>query len=275
MDLNRVISGIVTNISLLASDKGIAITMAPSESLSLFIDPQRFEQIVENLLTNAVKYSPPGSQITIAITTVQENGSPWAKIAITDQGPGIAKEHISTLFDKFTQVEDTGPEGFGLGLSIASKFAKLHRGHLEVESAPGFGSTFSILMPFPQTPTTTLPIKSIKKVLIVDDDADIRDFLNDILTENGWAVAQASDGDLGMVMFEQFIPDLVISDLRMPNTDGFEFVQMIKQKRPDIHVILTTGYYQDLNFEEARKHFKALAIVHKPFDEKDIINLLD
>jgi signal transduction histidine kinase len=139
--------GAIDSLALVAAARGVAIDLeAPDRVVSTFGDRRRLEQVLVNLLSNAVRFSPEGGRVTVSIAT----DAAWLRIAVTDRGPGIAAADQHRLFERFFvgRSDRSGPrDGVGLGLPIALEIARAHGGHVEVESALGAGSTFVLVLP--------------------------------------------------------------------------------------------------------------------------------
>jgi signal transduction histidine kinase/DNA-binding response OmpR family regulator len=211
-------------------------------------DGDRLIQVVINLISNAVKFTDQGSIICRARQTGQE-----ITISIIDSGMGIAKEDQPKVFEKFKQVGDTltdKPKGTGLGLPICKEIVEHHGGRIWVESEIGKGSNFSFTLPILvesetgvktidvetllqklQLPTT-MPANSTdrsqKTILVVDDEAPIRELLRQCLSAEGYRVKEAKDGLEAIAQVKQELPDLVILDLMMPKMNGFDTAAVLK-----------------------------------------------
>ena len=143
-DLEPLIVSIMSQFSSMADSKEIHFELVSTKSVALYVDQEKMEKIISNLLSNAFKFTPAGGHIII---TIAQNDS-YAEIAISDTGLGIEPEHLSKIFDRFYQVDDsrTGT-GVGLGLSIAQWIVQGHNGRIEVQSTAGIGSIFRVFFP--------------------------------------------------------------------------------------------------------------------------------
>jgi PAS domain S-box-containing protein len=203
-------------------------------------DPARLQQVVWNLLSNAVKFTPPGGRIDLYLR--RRDGH--AEIVVADTGTGIRRDVLPHVFDRFHQADRSITRrfgGLGLGLSIVKHLVELHGGAVTAESpGEGKGSTFSIVLPAsvasappyehgtapePQHPVS---LESMR-MLVVEDEPDTRDFLKRLLETHGAIVATAASADEALTAFQQERPDILISDIGLPDTDGYELMQRMRQ----------------------------------------------
>ena len=208
----------------------------PEEPLRLIGDEVRLVQIVQNLLTNAVRYSAAGRPIAITIEPKGEQ----AVIRVRDQGIGIAADQLPRLFDPLYRggseaVRATG--GLGIGLPLAKLLAELHHGAVEAHSAGlGQGSEFSVLLPLPAEPVAVpdrgrpeqIEGAQGRRVLVVDDNRDAADMLAELLRLMGNEVGTAYDGVEGLAQAEALHPKVVILDLGMPRLDGYDTCRALR-----------------------------------------------
>ena len=211
-------------------------------------DPARVQQVVTNLLTNAIKYTPRAGKISVALERVNSH----IEITVSDTGRGIPPEVLPKLFQRFAQVQSEGHRdgGLGLGLAICRHLVELHGGSIHAKSpGVGMGSTFRVELPVPihsetyapsperahpavseepEVRTWDLPIMKELNVLVVEDDTDSRDLLVHLLAQSGARVISASSGVDGLNLFAAHRPMLVVSDIGMPEMDGFEFMRRVR-----------------------------------------------
>ena len=283
LNASEYLGNIVKDFKYLAEEKDIEIIVDTSKSIEVNIDPLKFGQILENLLANAIKFSPRSKKIYLTCSLEKNSGKWETKFSVRDEGPGIPKEKHQTLFKKFEQGDDARELGVGLGLFIVSQFAKLHSGRVEVCNNLDRGSTFSVFIPGTHTLQTTdkvrssvkAPVKKRVKVLAVEDDDEILEYLTSTLEELDLDIVTASAGDSAYRLFCENSIDLVVSDLRIPKLDGFELLQKIKNLKPDLPYILITGCYDHINDEKAKKIFHADKILHKPFLGEDLLDSIE
>lgn len=203
-------------------------------------DVERLQQIVWNLLSNALKFTPEGGKVEVQLTQVGTH----ARLQIIDTGQGISQEFLPYVFERFRQADPTTTRtqgGLGLGLAIVRNLVELHGGTIWVESAGvGQGSTFIIELPLLPTgnqqtnaefvPTLPNDAESLAglKVLIVDDEADTREFLATALEQFGANVTVAASAAEAFTLFQQNPPDVLLSDIGMPEEDGYALIQKIR-----------------------------------------------
>ena len=255
-----------------------------SECTELFIwfDQGKMQKILNNLYSNALKFTSEGGYISTIIRLMAENGREYVKVEISDTGCGIDEKEIDSIFERFYQssANNTGITGSGIGLHMVKEYVLLHKGSIKVDSQAGEGSIFSFLIPLdlkgkdsavtpvrPFEPEENTPEKRNKKtLLIVEDNTEFRDFLVEQLSDR-FNVLEAGDGEQGETTAIHKSPDLIISDLMMPNRDGLEMCERIKNNIQTSHipVILLTAYLSD---EAKIKTYKAGAdsYISKPFN---------
>ncbi|MFS4457453.1 two-component regulator propeller domain-containing protein [Maribacter sp. 2304DJ31-5] len=236
-----------------------------SEKIQVWFDKKQLEKTIFNITSNAFKFTPPGGQIKIAINIVKKK----VCIRITDTGEGIPKEKLSKIFNRFYQNAVTEKSGFGIGLSIAHEIIKLHSGSIKVKSVEGKGSEFIILLPMdkapypkevinhdkgraltgPETSNVTDDVvisennESAETILVVEDHEELRQYICEVLLDQSYELIEATNGMEGLNMAMKHIPDLIISDIMMPQMDGMAFCESIKTNIGTSHipVILLTA----------------------------------
>jgi CheY-like chemotaxis protein/anti-sigma regulatory factor (Ser/Thr protein kinase) len=210
-------------------------------------DADRLQQIVWNLLTNAVKFTPKGGRIQVKLQRVDSH----VDIIVSDSGVGISKEFLPHVFDRFRQGDASTTRihgGLGLGLSIVHQLVDLHGGSVAVHSeGEGKGATFTINLPSASvvsnqkeldsappanaeeiTTFDGLPSLQGLKVLVVDDEADTRELIAEVLKEVGSEVITARSVEEALIALEKHKPDILISDLGMPNEDGYSLISKVR-----------------------------------------------
>ena len=248
VDLLFVVNAAIDSIRPAADAKGIRLqtTLDPTAG-PISGDADRLQQIVWNLLTNAVKFTPRGGRIQVKAQRIDSH----VEIVVSDSGVGISKEFLPYVFDRFRQADATSTRihgGLGLGLSIVRQLVDLHGGSISVESeGEGKGATFTITLPFvgvvsnlkeaePSHPIHSddmisfegLPSLQGLKVLVVDDEADTRELIREVLKECGSEVITSRSVAEALEALEQHKPDILISDLGMPDEDGYSLISKIR-----------------------------------------------
>jgi len=248
VDLINIINAAIDSIRPAADAKGIRLqTMLDPAASSIWGDADRLQQIVWNLLTNAVKFTPQGGRIQVKLQCIDSQ----VEIVVTDSGVGISKEFLPYVFDRFRQADASTTRkhgGLGLGLSIVRQLVDLHGGSVSVHSeGEGKGATFSILLPVVSVIDNENEAESVHsthgdaiisfeglpsleglKVLVVDDEADTRELIGEVLRECGSEVIISRSAAEALVALEEQKPDILISDLAMPDEDGYTLISKIR-----------------------------------------------
>jgi signal transduction histidine kinase/DNA-binding response OmpR family regulator len=239
-DLGELLGQIAATMRPLAERKAITITAALPKSGSVLGDPARIRQIAFNLVSNAIKFTAHGGSVRI---TGEVDGDD-VRISVADDGAGIAPADLHRIFEAFEQVGDqSGTEGTGLGLALSRRLAEAHGGRIEVESALGKGSRFLVRLPrrptsgaslpsplpSPLTPALPAPRPAIPTVLVIEDDPAAADLLRVHLESVGFAVTTTADGSQGLAWARELRPDAIVLDILLPDIDGWEVLQRLKQ----------------------------------------------
>lgn len=219
-----------------AQAKAIAITLDLDPNLQILGDAARLQQIVWNLLSNAIKFTPDQGQVTVQLSPVNDQ----ACITVSDTGIGISPEFLPHLFESFRQEDITITRrhgGLGLGLAIVRQLVEAHSGTIVADSpGDGQGATFTVCLPkltSPSSPAATAISRSTidlagVRVLVVDDFADTLDFLTVLLTQYNAEVIQANSGTSALDTLKTVVPHILISDIGMPEMDGYSLIQQIR-----------------------------------------------
>jgi len=214
------------------------------------VDGVRLEQILTNLLTNALKYTPPGGEIRVRVGI----DGPHALLEVADTGVGIPADLLPYIFDLFIQGErrlDRAQGGLGIGLTLVQRLVELHAGSIEAFSAgPGQGSRFTVrLAAIPGPPadeTLAAPAskpKASRRVLVIEDNDDSREMLRQLLEHAGHEVHDAGDGPQGIDAALRLEPDVALIDVGLPEIDGYEVARRIRaESRRDMLLVALTGY---------------------------------
>ncbi|HSY39744.1 MAG TPA: ATP-binding protein, partial [Polyangia bacterium] len=233
----------------------------PPEGLAIDVDPDRMAQVVANLLTNAAKYSEPGSLIQVAASSDGERG----RLLVRDEGIGIAPEMLGRVFDVFFQQPqslDRSKGGLGLGLAIVRSLVQLHGGKVSVASAgPGQGSEFAVELPLAEgaeelaPPSLHLPAAIVgaasgagKRILVVDDNEDAAESIADLLRDLGYEIETAYDGPAALRIASVFRPEVCLVDIGLPAMDGYELAKRLRESQHlpgGARLIAVTGYGQE------------------------------
>ncbi|MFN4254125.1 MAG: ATP-binding protein [Saprospiraceae bacterium] len=272
-NLGEVVRRVFESFAPLAEKRGVALTLENWEktaALEFDLDPNKVELVLNNLISNALKFTPPGGQVKTEVEAAQttESTNPQINIKISDTGIGIPPEVLGRVFDRFYQVDGShtrAGEGTGIGLALSKELAELMGGSLTVESEPGKGSTFIFSLPMrigeaanrgteeqlaaeptpPQAPHFSENDAAGGEkplALVIEDNSELRLFIKKSIGEK-WQVAEAADGEEGVKKATELVPDLVISDVMMPRKDGFAVLDELKNAELTAHipVILLTA----------------------------------
>jgi PAS domain S-box-containing protein len=256
-----------------------------SDCIELMVDPLRMSQALSNLLTNAAKYTDPGGSIVLDVECTPEKVS----FSVTDTGIGVHPAVLPTLFEMFSQVDsaiDRSEGGLGIGLALVKGLVGLHGGSVEAASeGPGKGSVFVIHLPGELLTSgslvrmTSAPAQSARgphgKVLVVDDNRDAADSLAMVLASSGHTTHTAYGGEQALLLGDREHPDAVILDIGMPDMNGYEVAQRIRQTEWGCRALLlaVTGWGQK---EDVQRAVKAGFSSHmtKPADPERVERLV-
>lgn len=278
IDLTTIAKRALESVQTLMDEKGHVVTVTlPPNGLPVVGDAVRLEQVVSNLLTNAAKYTNPGGRI--ALELAQHDGT--AEIRIRDSGIGMTSDVLGRIFDLFAQAERglaRSEGGLGIGLTVVKRLVELHGGHINASSA-GLGGGAEFVATLPLAPAHEVPVvvavkepealPVTKRVLVVEDSADIAESLAMLLEGSGHTVSVAADGLSGVTQAESFEPDLMLVDIGLPGIDGYEVARRLRKnpRTSAITLVALTGYGQPKDREQAKNagfdaHFLKPVDVH-------------
>jgi len=244
-------------------------------------DPVRIEQIIANVLSNAIKYTSTGGMIRVMLTA--KDGE--TVLAVTDNGLGIAPDLLPQIFEPFVQGErtlDRSQGGLGVGLTLVRRLVELHGGSVKAYSAgPGCGSTFTIQLPTAAPPHAEPPsvgtsLKAApRRVLVIEDNRDARETFRMMLELAGHQVLEAEEGHKGLELLKTELPDIAVIDVGLPGMDGYEIASAFRREPASKQVMLValTGY----GTPEARERSRAAGFDHhliKPIDPEVLRGLM-
>lgn len=238
VDLATIVDAAADAARPAADAKNVALTAAIEPSLFMEADPQRLQQVVSNLLTNALKFTPEHGSIDVRLERVDDS----AQIVVRDSGIGIAPDLLPRIFDRFQQGDSSTTRahgGLGLGLAIVRHLVEQHGGQVAAASAgAGHGSTFTITLPLlkdvtltataPHAPVMDRSLLSGVRVLVVDDEADARITLGTILEQFGAQPTIVASAQAALDSIAQTLPDVLLSDVAMPNENGYALMRRIR-----------------------------------------------
>lgn len=254
LDLRHVLTPATEAVQHLLDERRQSLEVElPSVAITVHGDGVRLQQVAANLLSNASKYSPP--ETTIRIELQRRDGH--AEFRVIDQGNGIPPELVHRVFEPFEQLGKTRPtkdRGLGLGLSVAESLVQLHGGTITVQSdGIGRGSEFRVVLPlvdekliWADREQSDRPGKTLKNIVLIEDNDDARQILHELLTDDGYSVQSAGSGQEGLQLIQDSLPDAAIVDIGLPDVDGFEVARTIRENPAcdHIHLIALTGFGQ-------------------------------
>jgi two-component system CheB/CheR fusion protein len=290
------VAGALDSVRSLAEDRSITIQTEFTPALCRIVaDSGRCQQVFRNLLTNAVKFTPPGGTVTVRSTQPKDG---WLEIQVQDTGRGIRAEFLPSVFNRFSQ-EDSSPKrafgGLGLGLSIVRNLVDMHGGSVTAESpGEGKGAVFTVTLP---CTSTTLPpagttsgdrqstaLKNEEPVdlngfrmLIIDDDEGTRQALSELLGAAGAQVQSVGSTQQGLAALASDRPDVVLCDIAMPGSDGFNVIRTVRALEPGqggrVPIVALTAYADS---DSVRRCLDAGFDAHlaKPVDIADLARLI-
>lgn len=303
--LNLFVNTIASQFSSMADSKKIDFAISANQEITLYFDSDKLDKIITNLLSNAFKFTPTKGSITITLSQYASSErfkDGFAEIAVWDSGKGIAHEHLDKIFDRFYQADTSSTreyEGSGIGLALTKELVELHKGSISVTSIKGEGSCFSVKLPLgsahlkpheiidnaEQKPQLRivhdLPVElekvnvipdetELPKVLIIEDNADLRYYLRTNFASQ-YSILEAQDGEMGLEVAIEGVPDLIVSDLMMPKMDGLSLCSKLKanEKTSHIPVILLTAK-ADIDSKLQGLNTGADDYIAKPFDAREL-----
>ncbi|OLP18104.1 adenylate cyclase [Leptolyngbya sp. 'hensonii'] len=301
--------------------KGLALVADFQVCPTLYLDLEKFDKVIYNLLSNAMKFTPSGGSISVTLDQARD----YCLLQVKDTGIGIRTDQIPHLFERFRQAEGSASrsyEGSGLGLALVKELVELHGGQVTVESEYGAGTTFILWLrlgnahlpphqvievptevptevqpgraaveladletdlyepsPLPAEPVPVLPLveqppvsQERSKILMVDDNADVRSYVADVLRRAGYEVCMARNGAEGFNVARAETPHLIVTDLMMPLVSGLDMIQMIRAE-PSLTgvpiVLLTAKADADTRIEGVERG--ADAYLSKPFNDRELL----
>jgi signal transduction histidine kinase/DNA-binding response OmpR family regulator len=249
VELAESIQNVLSTVEPLARTKKIVLEADSVPGLHLVADPTKLKQMLLNLVSNAIKFTPKGGRVVIRDREVDS----WIEIAVTDTGIGIEAADLDRLFTEFYQL-DAGhgrqQEGTGLGLALTKRYAELHGGEVNVESKPGQGSTFILRLPVDGKKPIEVPVQEAPRigpsdgdrplVLVVEDNTDAAEILARHLEAGGFRMSIARTGIAALAMARELKPVAITLDILLPGIDGWEVLTRLKadEQTRDIPVVV-------------------------------------
>jgi signal transduction histidine kinase/DNA-binding response OmpR family regulator len=247
IDLNVLVSRVVEGNQTLAESHKLTVDLRSShQTPTILANEGQIIQVVNNLLSNAINYTPENGQIIISTYVDRTADRTWACVSVADTGYGISQEEQEHLFERFfrgSSVSQSRTPGTGLGLAIVKEIVDRHGGQVRVKSEEGQGSEFVIHLPayavqdaleteeigaYQAIDREGLPVLSRAVILVVEDAPGMREGICDILEMTGYSVSWASNGREALQLMETLSPDLIVSDIMMPEMDGYSFYEYVR-----------------------------------------------
>ena len=268
--LPRLVRGLAGSFASLADSRDVRLLVdADSQPDTALIDADKVDTILSNLISNALKFTPAGGEVRVSYT--YDRVEKQATIRVSDTGPGIAAAQQARIFERFYQSnQHSAQPGTGIGLALVQELVAVLNGQVTLRSVPGAGATFTVVLPIVETTepiamsgvpspfvteNTAVPFAEDRRatptdsseaelplLLLIDDNADVREYLRMLFAAN-YRVLEASTGRSGFAVAEKNLPDIVVSDLMMPDMDGLAFCQSLRHNPVTDHipVILLTA----------------------------------
>jgi signal transduction histidine kinase/DNA-binding response OmpR family regulator len=301
-DINLYLQYLTESFYSAAHQKGIRLVFhSEAREIWMDYDEEKIQQIVYNLLSNALKFTAEMGQIILHASEVSLEGQPFLRLKVKDTGRGIPAEDLHRVFERFYQSHpaEDGEGGTGIGLSLVKELTEFMGGRIEVASEPGFGAEFKIYLPITAHAPTAAPdapqaaarapflpsagaetfdqaheeaLKpELPVLLIIEDNPDIITYIKTILAGQ-YSVHAARNGLAGIEQAIELVPDLIISDVMMPGKNGYEVCETLKQDQRTSHIpiILLTAKATQQD-KVAGLRFGADAYLNKPFDQEELL----
>lgn len=301
--LNKLAESTYANFTKEAIDKHVSFVFEPAETdVMAWVDREKVDTIIYNLLSNAFKFTPSGKSIALRV----KEKSNFAVIEVADTGIGMPKDQRAVIFERFASNRETNAnankQGTGIGLNLVKELVDLHHGYIEVQSEPGKGTTFTIMfrqgrahfqqeadivfddhnspvaadnVAEQEEENTTQQDPNLKTILVVDDNDDMRVFLHSILSQE-YNVLSASDGEEAIKVGSTHSVDIVLTDLMMPNMDGLELTQRLKSAVTTSHIpVLLLTAKSAIESRLKALEYGADDYITKPFSPEYLLARID
>ena len=267
IDPNNIINTVIDSTQDFAATKSIQIETKIDPSIKyIFADPLRLQQILWNLITNSIKFSSQGGKIWVELEHVTSSSGKYIQFKVRDAGKGIKPEFLPIIFERFSQADNSSTRtygGLGLGLSIVENLVKMHKGTITAESlGEGKGATFTFLLPEknfakielvkPSVPTVTkLNLLRDLSILVVEDNEDAREVIKEMVQSFGAEVKTAESANQALSILGTFNPDLLISDISMPDEDGYTLIRKLRGQNSIIPALALTAHANQEDIDQA------------------------
>ena len=304
-DLVKFTKGLAGSFETLAREKNIELKVSPSNEILLaFFDQEKIEKILSNLISNALKFTPQNGKVIIQISGPVEGR---CSIEVMDNGIGIAQKEMNNIFKRFYRVNNNGGMGSGIGLAMVKELAEVHRGNIHVTKNDIGGTSFFLDIPvqkhayteeeitvekyepeaneypdYNEIEDTRLKYTEVREpesdkkiILIVEDNGDLRNYLCELFIKQ-FAVLEADNGKQGYEMAHKYIPDIIISDIMMPQLSGLQLTDKLKNNETTSHIpIILLTAKNDLGTRISSFEKGADEYISKPFDSVILLSRVD
>ena len=295
-DIVPFVRSLVDSFESLAQQRDLTCSFAADQALlHLDFDPAKLEKVVYNLLSNAFKFTPSGGQVAVRLAQTAEvsSGEEWVELTVRDTGQGIAPAQLPHVFDRFFQADSSSTreqEGSGIGLALTKELVELHGGTIVLHSAPTRGTTAVVRLPVrhlaapaagplltaepvasPHSVVSEAPATEPVQVLVIEDNAEVRAFVRATLAAR-YQVLEAADGNAGVALACEHVPDLVLTDVMMPRLDGHGVCRALRQDERTSHIpIILLTAQAGLESKLEGLHTGADAYLSKPFHPAELL----
>ncbi len=251
-DISVFFNELLKNYSVMANEKNLSLVIQTNYQNNLVsFDKDALEKITGNLLSNAIKYTQSGKQLGIIINTIEFENHLQLEISVWDTGTGISKPDQQKIFERFYRSSSTlkNTKGTGIGLSLVKDLVDVYNGKINLQSELNKGSTFTVSLQLKkqnsfafdsevsnQNEVANLSVAESQQILLIEDDSAILDFTARLLQSHNYMVIKASNGIEALQLLEKTLPDLIISDLMMPQMDGVQFLNHLKNNAATNHI---------------------------------------
>ncbi len=299
-DLISLVRGTLQSFESLARQNDIALQFtAVQERLVKYVDRDKLEKILYNLLANALKFTPTGGTVSVSLTDDNSVPEGWIQLSIQDTGVGIPAAKQPYIFDRFYQADasDTREqEGTGIGLALTKELVDLQGGTINLRSQEGIGTLVVVQLPLqtasaageaaeqPISPDQPLnpvidevaELETAPLVLLIEDNDDVRAFIRSSLSGSAevapYRIIEAPNGEVGVRLAQQHVPDLVITDLMMPRMDGYQVCTALKQDERTSHIpVIMLTARADLESKLEGLQTGADVYLAKPFSQRELV----
>jgi len=285
VNLVSVIDEVVVSARAAADAKGVHLTTAYDGDPDVIGDRARLQQVVWNLVINAIKFTSRDGIVNVSLHIVDE----YAEIEVTDDGQGIAPELLPHIFERFLQGDSSSTRrhgGLGLGLAIVKNLVEMHGGSVKASSAgPGRGAVFTVTLPLRRSarehaPESTdrsprsKPLLADVVVMVVDDEADARDLVQRLLEDAGARVSACDTAQAALQTIQDgLVPDVIVSDVAMPDQDGYDFMKRVRQMQSPMSSVPAAALTALARVADRRRALLAGYQTHltKPVDPTELV----